>query len=88
MRERGVAAWGRGAEPPAELSRRCSCSAGMASSAPAAVPTRTSDRIGAYPVRNLCACRPTTQVSKGRYVIRLEESAQEPAAKPESISSS
>ncbi len=57
LRERGVAGWGRGADPPAELSRRCSCSAGMANSAPAAVPTRTSDRIGAYPVRNLCACR-------------------------------
>jgi hypothetical protein len=44
LRERGVAPLVRGADPP---SRRCSCSAGMASRAPAAVPTRTSDRIGA-----------------------------------------
>ena len=45
------AAPARGVAP----SRR-SCSAGMASSAPAAAPSRTAARIGAKPVRNLCAC--------------------------------
>ncbi len=43
FRERGGAPLGRGADPP---SRR-SCSAGIASNAPAAVPTRTNERIGA-----------------------------------------